>query len=196
MTEAKKPESGAGPAPKNPYTVEIEVEASGPVDWASALEELESMSSTPATPAKPAPAPAAPKVDQEAERRALEGRKRYEELCRKPSMTMESDDLKIIDELSEILSYINTATNLLEKFGKAHPYLIAPNILRVWEDNLKETTTVMYREFHNLRNGRKAKTYDKRYVCTKCQSVAMLPLPEGLCDECRSKTVGGRDGSY
>ncbi|MBI5155518.1 hypothetical protein HZA57_09805, partial [Candidatus Poribacteria bacterium] len=91
---------------------------------------------------------------------------------------------------------VNTAANLLKKFEQSHPYLIAPNVFRSWEDNLKETATLMFREFHNLRNGKARKTYDKRYVCQECHTVFMMPIPGGVCDECKGKKTKNGAAPY
>lgn len=135
-------------------------------------------------------------AEEGASQKRREGMKRYEELCKTPSMQIDREDLKVIDELSEILSSVNSAVSQLKRFEMKHPYLIAPNVFRVWEDNLKETATIMFREFHNLRNGKKKKTYDKRYVCNVCHSVFMVPLPEGICDECRSRKASEGSAPY
>ena len=96
---------------------------------------------------------------------------------------MKRDDLDVFGELSEIMSSVNSALNRLQVFQRKHPYLVAPNILRHWEENLRETSTLMTREFHALRNGKDNKTYDKRCVCNICHTVYMEPLPEdGICD--------------
>lgn len=193
--------------PGQPY--EIKLEADGPVDWSKALEDLNAWDEkTPAKAQAPAaaPAPAAPPAAEEAGNPApaatpppapeREKRlSRYEELCKKPSMIVKDEDAATMDELSEILSSVNSALNQLKKFEKKHPYLIAPNVFRHWEDSLKETATIMYREFHNMRNGKEKKVYDKKYVCLRCKSVFMMPLPMGICDECRSSRSGG-GGEY
>ena len=134
--------------------------------------------------------------EEEQLRKRREGMKRYEELCKTPSMKIETEDLKVINELSDILSAVNSAISQLKRFEEKHPYLIAPNVFRVWEDNLKETSSIMFREFHNLRNGKKKKVYDKRYVCNECHSVFMMPLPEGICDECRSRKASEGSAPY
>ncbi len=59
---------------------------------------------------------------------------------------------QMLEEFTKILSAINTANNQLRKFEQNHPGLVAPNILRVWEDGLKETSTVMFREYYRMRN--------------------------------------------
>lgn len=197
----------------------------GPVNWAAALAELEG-DSAPITPKKkpappappPAPAPraaappppaappAAPAPAKSAERAsdtpspddasAPRKQSKLQELMSRPSMTVEDDAMLVMTELSNILSNVNAALNGVQKFAKDHPALIAPNIYRMWEDNLKETSTMMLREFTNMRHGKKAKTYDKRTICKECHSVFMLPLPDGVCDECRDKPKDTNQGFY
>jgi hypothetical protein len=38
------------------------------------------------------------------------------------------------------------AVNALETFTKTHPYLIAPNVFRMWEENMREIIVMMDRE--------------------------------------------------
>ncbi len=139
----------------------------------------------PTTPSAPAPAPAERKPLPT--RRPSPNMSRYEELCKKPSMTIKREDLKVIDELSEILGSVNTALRMLQGFEKTYEHNIPKQKFRLWEENLKDTAMIMYREFHALRNGKQQKTYDKRCICTCCHGVFMVPLPDGLCDECRSR---------
>lgn len=196
----------------------------GAMSWADALKALENEGDAagaavarpapkPAArkpaPAPPAPAPSAastPAAEPAAQAAPPEAaapqdapaRKpnRIEELMKKPSMTVPSEDLAVMTEMSNILSHVNAAYNAVQKFGTDHPYLVAPNILRMWEDNLKETSTVMMREFHNMRHGRQKKTYDKRCICNECHSVFMFPLPDGVCDECRHRPKDIQSGAY
>lgn len=137
---------------------------------------------------KPAPAPT-PRTPPPTPTK--EGLSRYEQLCKTPSMQVKSKDYKVIDEFSDILSNVNTALNALKKFETEHPYLVAPNVFRIVEDALKESSTILFREFHNLRNGVKQKTYERKYVCSECHSVFMVPLPDNVCDECRGKKAHG-----
>jgi hypothetical protein len=112
---------------------------------------------------------------------------KYEALCKKPSIALKGGDIRVMDEMSEVLCGVNVANALIGKFAAKHPGAIDPARIERWENNLRDTATVMYREFHALRNGRMKKTYDKRHVCTECHAVFMVPLPEGICDECRSR---------
>jgi hypothetical protein len=114
---------------------------------------------------------------------------RYEALCKKPSIALKGGDIRVIDEMSEILCSVNVASALIGKFVQKHPQAVAEDRIARWENTLRDIATVMYREFHALRNGRTKKTYDKRYVCSTCHSVFMAPLPGGMCDECRSRAA-------
>lgn len=121
---------------------------------------------------------------------------RYDEIRNRKSMGIPQEDRATFDDFAEILCSVNTALNQLRRFEKEHPYLMAPNIYRFWEENLQETATIMFRELHSLRNGKQNKEYDKRNVCSECHHVFMYPLPEGLCDECRSKKATRGSAPY
>ncbi len=226
MTPPNPDPSNSNEDDPNPPIVELDLSSEmkgGPVNWAAALAELEG-DSAPITPKKkpapappppapvakaapPAPAPpAAPAAPKPAESAAgtpvpedaPAGRKvsKLQELMNRPSMSVDDDAMAVMTELSNILSNVNAALNGVQKFSADHPALIAPNIYRMWEDNLKETSTMMLREFTNLRHGKKARTYDKRTICKECHSVFMLPLPDGVCDECRDKPKDTNQGFY
>ena len=209
--------------PPAPPIVEVDLSGElkgGAMSWADALKALEEdggggaapirpaqkpAQKKPAPPTPPPPAPAsateAPAAAGPAETTAPQDaparkQNRIEELMKKPSMTVPSEDLAVMTEMSNILSHVNAAYNAVQKFGADHPYLVAPNILRMWEDNLKETSTVMMREFHNMRHGRQKKAYDKRCICNECHSVFMFPLPDGVCDECRHRPKDIQSGAY
>lgn len=121
---------------------------------------------------------------------------RYEQLCKLPSMQMERGDMDVMLEFSEIISKVNATGRLLTKLRENHPYALPPHIMQTLRDNLKETSTVMLRELHIMRNGREKKKYEKRFVCKCCHSVFMVPLPgDGICDECRADMTP-RAGPY
>lgn len=111
---------------------------------------------------------------------------RYEQLKRQPSFQMDPEAVKTANDFSEIMFHISRALHMLKKFRAEYPYLIAPNIFAVWEDNLKETSTTMLREFQHMKDPRR-KQYDRKYVCRMCKSVFFVSLPDGICDECRGK---------
>lgn len=149
----------------------------------------------------PAPAPppdeskaialAAEKVEGAARAPEAEVRRRlskYDELRKKPSMTMKVEDLKVWDELSEIMGSVNRAVALIDSFKRDNAEKLPVEKFDGVAAGLKEVSSIMFREFHALRHGKQHKTYDKKNVCTKCHSVFMAPLPDGICDECRSNT--------
>ncbi|MCC7391922.1 hypothetical protein IT571_06140 [Candidatus Sumerlaeota bacterium] len=87
--------------------------------WMKALEELS---------ATPSPV-AANNAASERERKLAEKKKQEAE--------------KLCDEARE--KVMNAITSL-QDFTKAHPYLIAPNVFRMWEENLREIIVMMDRE--------------------------------------------------
>lgn len=113
---------------------------------------------------------------------------KYKELCRKPSMNkMEANDLVIMEELSDVVAPVNKAVTLLEDFNRRYPEWINEPKFQSYRNCLRETATIMLSEFYSLRNGQKEKTYSEDKVCQQCHSVFMFPLPDNLCDECRSR---------
>ncbi len=119
---------------------------------------------------------------------------RYDELRKKPSIAkMNSDDLRTWEELSEIMGTVNRAATMIDRYRQDYSALVPGEKFDQVEDNLKEVAAIMLREFHSLRHGKHNKTYDKRNVCTECHAVYLVPLPEGVCDECRSRrrSTGG-----
>jgi hypothetical protein len=111
---------------------------------------------------------------------------RYDELRRVKGVRMEKSDLTLFSDLSVVLGKVNAAQRTVEALREKHPDLVDERIYNTWVTNLKETQMIMLREFHALRNGLKEKKYDKRCICTKCNAVFLVPLPDGVCDECRS----------
>ncbi len=116
----------------------VEIQAGGAVDWATALRELEA-----AQPGAPAKKPD-PEPGEAAARPAFVPRP-----PRKAPIIAEGTAAP--EYLSEVLTSVNSAMNQLKRFETAHKAVIAPNIYRVWEDSLRETATVMTREFRRLR---------------------------------------------
>jgi hypothetical protein len=92
----------------------------------------------------------------------------------------------IANEFSRIIQTHNGLIESIKEFRDAYPYLIAPNVFDILEGNIKENTQIMYRELQNLMRP-DGPHYHKKYVCKNCHQVFMMSLPEGLCDECRSK---------
>jgi len=101
-------------------------------------------------------------------------------------LIMEYEELFILNEFSEIIKTHNSALDRIKRFQEAYPYLIAPNIFDMLQHNLKENTTMLFREMSGLKN-QKEKKYDKKCVCKICKKVYMLSLPGGVCDECRGR---------
>jgi hypothetical protein len=147
---------------------EIHLDVDGPVDWAQALKELENYRPPSAGAATPppvgAPLPGAQTPVAPARRAAEAPATPAPSYVTPPPATPVEEFLQdrgnrvpalegnVADDLVTILTAVNTAMQQLGKFQQAHPYLIAPNILRTWEDELKETSILMNREYRRLRN--------------------------------------------
>lgn len=112
------------------------------LDWNAAIEELkEAERQLPAPPPAPLPPPT---HEKPVEREHL-----YAPRPRRETRVREG--LAPAEELGEMLMAVNSAMNQLRKFEAKHRALIAPNIFRVWEDGLRETSTGITREFGRLR---------------------------------------------
>ena len=166
-------------------------------DWTSAMADLEKWNATttaaPATPCTPCEQPtntvtqSAPPCAEPAVAKPARPLTRYEQLCRQKSVIIESDDVEIMTEFSEIISHVNEIARMVEKLEKEYPDYVPQRFIDMWSQNLKETSMVMLKEFHALRHGKEQKKYDKRNICCGCHSVFMVPLPaDGMCDECRA----------
>ncbi|PKO15527.1 hypothetical protein CVU37_12840 [candidate division BRC1 bacterium HGW-BRC1-1] len=99
-------------------------------------------------------------------------------------MTYKEANLAITQELSEVIQLHNQAHAKLEKYRKAYPYLMAPNLAAMMEDNLKDNLQVLYKELSNLHRSGEAKD---RHVCAICNRVFAARLPGGACDECKAR---------
>jgi hypothetical protein len=187
-----------------PYHHEISIdETEGPIDWASALKELEKstpkasdsdralISTVKSSTEIPLESP-----DREVIQSVPDSRSKYRELATKRAVKISNEDLKTLDELAEILASVNIANTLLGGFVRQHPEAVSPRIIESWRHNLKETSQIMMREFHQLRNGKDNKAYDPRNVCTVCHTVYLAPLPDGVCDQCRANTGTRAEGAY
>lgn len=180
--------------PPSPYHLKLDVGSGGDaaLDWEAALKELEAAplpSARPKAPTPPGIAEATPQAATPSPARPTE-LSLYDQIRKKaaaPKPTITADDLRTLDELAEILASVNGALTLLDGFEKHHPDAVTERTRAGWRHNLKETSSIMLREFHMLRHGKQNKTYDPRCVCTACHTVALFPLPDGLCDECRGK---------
>lgn len=206
MTEPK-PDSGA-------YRAEIKLDSDvSASSWADAIREMEETArdaaekkrakqAAAAAAAAAVPPPAAPiparSIGETTDSKLSDTtRSRYDEIRKTPTLKMESGDLSVMVEFSEIIARVNTAGKAISTLRKAHPNLFPERLYKTWTDNLKETSTVMMREFHNMRNGRQQKKYDKRCICSVCHSVFMVPLgADQTCDACRAAKVPRGGGGY
>ncbi len=112
---------------------------------------------------------------------------RYEEVIRRKSLKVEKADVHVMMEFSSIIAKVNEAGKTITKIRDQYPDEIPTHLSNGIRDNIKETATVMLKEFQAMRHGRTQKKYDKKYVCKKCHSVFMVPLgKEGICDECKA----------
>lgn len=99
-------------------------------------------------------------------------------------MGLDYEQLLITNEFGEIIRWHNQCLERLKAFRTSYPYLMAPNVAKMMEENVKENVQMLYREFNNLH---KPKTEQRRHVCRECHSVFAVSLPGGICDECRSR---------
>ncbi|MGI8908498.1 MAG: hypothetical protein ACR2IE_18640 [Candidatus Sumerlaeaceae bacterium] len=102
-------------------------------------------------------------------------------------MSFSPDVMKTAVELSEVIRLQNQALEKVREFRDARPYAIAPNLLRMIEENLKENIQMLYKELNQVNTPAAER---KRHVCRQCHHVFASSLPGGLCDECRSKPAG------
>jgi hypothetical protein len=98
------------------------------------------------------------------------------------------ETLLVINELSEIIKNHTTALSRVDLLAEEYEGIITPNEIDALRNHLRDNQNILLREFNGLQQGgRTKKVYDKRYVCTKCHSVFLMPLTNGMCDQCRSK---------
>lgn len=128
----------------------------------------------------PAPEPASPRHPS---------MKRYEELTKKKSIALGDGDIDVISEFCAIIGKVNELRRHVQNLENNHPDYVPERFIKLWQSNLRETSEVMMKEFHELRNGRKEKKYNAKHICKKCHSVFLMPLPGGVCDECRAAAV-------
>ncbi len=185
LTEAMADEAAEPAGPSKPETAEEVVEQWTHLPGAEKVLRVDSAAKRPRKPfaVRPSksPTPAAPDKEEDEEPMS-----RYEKLKRQSSFQMDPEAVKMANEFSDILFHVNRALILLGSFREKYPYLIAPNVFAVWEDNLKESAQTMLREFQHMKDPR-SKQYDRKYVCKVCKSVFFVSLPDGICDECRGK---------
>lgn len=119
-------------------------------DWTSAMADLEKWNATttgvdPAAPCAPCSSPAdattqtAPPCPEAAPAAPARPLSRYEQLCRQKSIIIESDDVEIMTEFSEIISHVNEIARLVEKLDAEHPDFVPQRFIDMWSQNLKET---------------------------------------------------------
>ncbi len=101
---------------------------------------------------------------------------------------MDYETMLRVNELAEIIKLHSQTLSRLERFRQSYPYLVAPNVLLMLEDNLRDNATALTREMAQLQSGGQSRAGDAtRFICKKCSMKFAIPLPGGLCDECRSK---------
>ena len=176
--------------------------------WADAIRELEESGRD----LEPKAPPPAPKTGDEPTQARIDPRdetspelsrstgsalSRYDELRKAPTMKMQSADLTVIVAFSDLIAKVNAAGKAVNELKRAHPDYFPERLFKIWTDNLKETSTVMMKELHEMRHGRQQKKYDKRYVCSTCSCVFMVPLgPDQVCDACKAARVPKGGGAY
>jgi hypothetical protein len=93
-----------------------------------------------------------------------------------------------VNELSEIIRLHRHAEGKLKRFRESYPYLIAPNVLSLLEENLRDNMQVLNKEMQQLQAGKQGPVGDQsRYVCKRCHQKFTAVLPDGLCDQCRAR---------
>ncbi|MCC6547391.1 hypothetical protein IT570_09510 [Candidatus Sumerlaeota bacterium] len=176
--------------------------------WADAIRELEESGCdlegkhTP-PPRKTGNEPTQPRIDATSEtspelsRTPGSAMSRYDELRRAPTLKMQSADLGVIVAFSDLIAKVNVAGKAINDLKRAHPDFFPDRLFKTWTDNLKETSTVMMKELHEMRNGRQQKKYDKRCICKACHGVFMVSLgADQLCDACKAARVPKGGGAY
>ena len=112
-------------------------------------------------------------------------------------MSFNYEQLLITNELSEIIRHHNQALERLKAYRQSYPYLLAPNLAQMMEENLKDNLQMLYKELNNLHRPKEAQ---QRHICAICSRVFAIRLPGSVCDECRGRyapqpvayQVGGR----
>jgi hypothetical protein len=99
-------------------------------------------------------------------------------------MSFNYEQLLITNELSEIIRHHNQALERLKAYRQAYPYLLAPNLAQMMEENLKDNLQMLYKELNNLHRPKEAQ---QRHICAICSRVFAIRLPGSVCDECRSR---------
>lgn len=108
-------------------------------------------------------------------------------------MSTNPDAFKIQTELSEVIRLHNQTLERLRAFQSERPYAVAPNILKMAEENLKENVAILYKQWNEVH---KPPGERVRHVCQQCNYVFASALPGGICDECRSKGGTNQPAAY
>lgn len=98
-------------------------------------------------------------------------------------MSFDLEKMQAYAELGEVIRLQNEAMDKLAAFRKARPAMIMPNLAKMVEENMKENVQVLYKELNNLHKPAEQQT---RYICNDCKMAFLVPLPGGICDECRA----------
>jgi len=122
---------------------------SGRNAWLEAIKELEGAKPVPKEGQQPSqPAQQPPQPGQKLPKpEASSGESTPAREKEQPTEEMGPAEL-----LEEAIERTSRVARNLEKFASSHPYLIAPNIFRMWEDNLQETQVLLEREREHLEN--------------------------------------------
>lgn len=108
-------------------------------------------------------------------------------------MSFDLEKLQAVAELGEVIRLQNEALERLTAFRKARPYIMMPNLAKMVEENLKENIMVLYKELNNLHKPAEQQT---RYICQQCKMAFLVPLPGGICDQCRARQSGSGPREY
>ena len=60
-----------------------------------------------------------------------------------------------VNELAEIIKFHQQAAHGLSRFRGAYPYLVAPNLLELLEENLRDNISVLTKEIGQLQAGKR-----------------------------------------
>jgi len=108
-------------------------------------------------------------------------------------MSTNGDAFKIQIELGDVIRHHNETLERLRAFQRDRPYVVAPNVLKMVEENLKENVAILYKQWNEVH---KPPAERVRHVCRQCNFVFASSLPEGICDECRSKGSTAQPAAY
>lgn len=106
-----------------------------PNAWLDALQDLEKSKPVPKKETSPPP------VNHEGDTARLD---------EPPPRPAKNDTPTPEGYILDALEKVDIARRRLKAFKSDHPYLIAPNVFQMWEDNLKETEVLMGRELDRI----------------------------------------------